>query len=204
MRNNGGSADTPIENRIDFSNICVFGHSFGGAAAFSACFSDKRIKAGINMDGTLYGVDNGIKNKAFMLMTSSSYAVSVKAGIRYYNQLTKAEQEDLASKGVSPEQYDSLVKTTEQSRKGFKDVTDNGGYFISLQDTEHYNFSDLPFISPLSRLAGLTGKIDASRGAEIVEAYTLSFFNKYLKEESSTLLNGFSEDYPEVIFENIN
>lgn len=110
----------------------------------------------------------------------------------------------MASKGVSPEQYDSLVKTTEQSRKGFKDVTDNGGYFISLQDMEHYNFSDLPFISPLSSLAGLTGKIDASRGTEIVEAYTLSFFNKYLKGESSTLLNGFSEDYPEVIFENIN
>lgn len=41
--------------RIDTSRIGMFGHSYGGAAAAQMLLKDARIKAAIDMDGTLYG-----------------------------------------------------------------------------------------------------------------------------------------------------
>lgn len=47
----------------------------------------------------------------------------------------------------------------------------------------------------------LVDKIDPARGGKIINAYTLGFFGKYLRGEDSPLLNGNSDDYPEVTFE---
>ncbi len=48
---------------------------------------------------------------------------------------------------------------------------------------------------------GLTGLIGGQRGFDIVNAYSLAFFDRYLKSETSPLLNGPSKQYPEVLFE---
>ncbi|GBF77396.1 putative carboxylic ester hydrolase [Paenibacillus sp. 598K] len=41
--------------RLDLSRIGMFGHSYGGAASAQMLLKDPRIKAAMNMDGTLYG-----------------------------------------------------------------------------------------------------------------------------------------------------
>ncbi len=46
---------TFLRNHIINSNIGVFGHSHGGAAAGQVLLEDKRVKAAINMDGTQWG-----------------------------------------------------------------------------------------------------------------------------------------------------
>ena len=40
---------------MDTSRIGMFGHSYGGATAAQVLVEDSRVKAAINMDGTLYG-----------------------------------------------------------------------------------------------------------------------------------------------------
>lgn len=54
---------------IDTENIGAFGHSFGGAAATEVCLLDKRFKAGIDIDGYLYGVEKN-PGKPFMFILS--------------------------------------------------------------------------------------------------------------------------------------
>ena len=46
--------------------------------------------------------------------------------------------------------------------------------------------------------------VDASRGTQIINAYVIAFFNHYLKGENQVLLQGTSDDYPEVSVESIN
>lgn len=46
-------ADVPLT--INTSNVISFGHSLGGATAAEAMLNDTRIKAGINLDGRLFG-----------------------------------------------------------------------------------------------------------------------------------------------------
>ena len=75
------------------------------------------------------------------------------------------------------------------------------GYLLTIAGTEHFDFSDLPMLSPLTPLLGLSGEIESERALAIINAYTLAFFDQVLKGEPSPLLDGPSPDYPEVSFE---
>lgn len=71
---------------------------------------------------------------------------------------------------------------------------------IYVEGTEHFNFTDLQFYSPLIKLTGITGDIDGKRGSWIVDQYVLDFFNKHLKGTGGNLVQGPSDMYPEVKF----
>ena len=55
--------------------------------------------------------------------------------------------------------------------------------------------------SPVGSLLGLSGSLDERRAHGIINAYSLAFFDQYLQHKPSTLLQGTSADYPEVLFE---
>lgn len=78
---NSGEIISIFQNKLDISNMGVFGHSFGGATAGQVCLEDNRFKAFINMDGTPFGdvVDNIIK-QPFMIMTGDADKNLIKAG----------------------------------------------------------------------------------------------------------------------------
>lgn len=82
----------------------------------------------------------------------------------------------------------------------YQDRADTG-YLLTIAGTEHFDFSDLPLLSPLTPLLGLSGEIRSERALAIINAYTLAFFDHILKEEPAPLLQGPSPDYPEVTFE---
>ena len=44
-----------LTGRLDTSRVGIFGHSFGGAVAAEVCLLDSRIKAGVNLDGLIFG-----------------------------------------------------------------------------------------------------------------------------------------------------
>jgi predicted dienelactone hydrolase len=44
-----------LPGAFDLSHVGMFGHSFGGATTAAAMYADPRIKAGVNLDGGLYG-----------------------------------------------------------------------------------------------------------------------------------------------------
>ncbi|MFH2040559.1 MAG: hypothetical protein ABIJ65_14095 [Chloroflexota bacterium] len=75
---------------------------------------------------------------------------------------------------------------------------ENTAYGIQVRGSTHFNFTDLALYSPVTRFTGSFGSIDANRMVRIINAYSLAFFNEYLKDEMSPLLDGPSVDYPEV------
>ena len=60
------------------------------------------------------------------------------------------------------------------------------------------NFQDSAIISPLLRWMGALGPIEGQRMMEILNAYTLAFFDRHLQGEDGLLLDGPSPDFPEV------
>ena len=44
-----------LAGKVDPDRIGIFGHSFGGAVAAQVCWLDRRFRAGINMDGSMFG-----------------------------------------------------------------------------------------------------------------------------------------------------
>jgi predicted dienelactone hydrolase len=57
--------------RLDLGHVGMFGHSLGGAAAASTMLVDRRIDAGADLDGLLFGAAraDGV-SRSFMLMTA--------------------------------------------------------------------------------------------------------------------------------------
>jgi dienelactone hydrolase len=76
----------------------------------------------------------------------------------------------------------------------FLDRSTADWYEVSIANTNHSHFSDLPlFSTPQPR-------DDVDRVHEIINAYTLAFFDRYLLGRDSELLAGPSAAHPEVTF----
>lgn len=190
--NSGGRA-VKFKEKIDLNNIGIMGHSFGGATAFNAFYNNKKIKAGIDMDGSLYEMGNKDKiAKPFMFMQSED-------SIRQKNK--EIMNDELKRGKLSRDKYNQIIERQEKENNIINDTIKHGGYSIYIEGTSHYNFTDLQLFSELLKLTGMTGKIKGKRGAYIVNQYVLDFFNKYLKETEGKLMNGPDSKYPEVKFQ---
>lgn len=67
-------------------------------------------------------------------------------------------------------------------------------YETKLVNSGHPNFMDIPFMIPVSALAG-TGDIDPYLGMEIVNKLVLSFFNTHLKNEAGKTPRDIADKY---------
>lgn len=195
---NSGVIASPFEGMLDMDNLGVMGHSFGGAAAFEAVYSNPRIKAGVDMDGTLL-VTRGRDdiNKPFLFIESEEFVRVNREQAKY--RTTPITDEELKSLRFTREQFETILANRELELKLIDRVAQQGGgKAISIEGTGHFNFTDLPLYSPLLSKTGMTGSIDGARGAELVNRYVLEFFNQSLRGIKSKLLEGPRKDDPEV------
>jgi predicted dienelactone hydrolase len=70
-------------------------------------------------------------------------------------------------------------------------------YTLTIEGTDHVNFGDLSFWSKLPAVTN-AGPMEGYRAINIINQYTLSFFDKYLKGKPSPLLDSVQKTYPEV------
>ena len=69
---------------------------------------------------------------------------------------------------------------------------------ITILGSAHYDFTDLPGLTPLSPYLGLKGPINGERVQEIINTYSLAFFDHYLNGGSNQLLQDPAAAFPEV------
>lgn len=161
----------PLEGVMDLERVGVLGHSTGGGATVQFCGTDLRCDSGLPMD-------------AFMTPVSD---MVLEEGAR--QPFLFLFSEDWSSAG-----NDALFDQFYQN-------LDTPVGILTILGTSHYDFSDLPALSPLAPYLGLKGPLPGSRVLEIINDYSLAFFNQTLKDISSSLLDGPNPEYPEVRFE---
>ncbi len=93
-----------------------------------------------------------------------------------------------------------IALTLSTMRMVYKELPGDG-YYIEIPTMFHVNFTDLPNWSPVTSQLGLTGPINGQRAHDIINAYSLAFFDKHLKGQPSTLLDRPAAQYPDVLFE---
>jgi len=160
-------------NKIDTEHVGIFGVSLGAMVAAQASLVDLRIKASLMMDAAMPDgvVKRGLRQPVMFLTRSASDM--------------RAERE--ASGGWT--EYD--IQQTLSSQRTVYDKARNGnGYFVDIKAMFHINFTDAPLYSPLMSALGLIGQIKREKGFEIVNAYTLAFFDHTLKTREQPLLVG--------------
>jgi dienelactone hydrolase len=188
----------PFGGRLDLKRVGAFGHSFGGSTAIQIAKDDARVRAAIDIDGTLFGdAATGGPNKPLLVFNSDhAKMMSLMMGPKPIGSMF-----DAALENATP------------------------GYQIAMAGTAHYFSSDIgmmPFIPksvreaakawpapPVSagggnfKLGGptnLLGAIDPARALSITQVYVEAFFDRYLKGKKSVLLNGPTPQYPEITF----
>lgn len=60
-------------NRLNLTNLGVFGHSYGGAASYYSASRDPRIKAVIDIDGTIFDFDDRYIDQPFAFILSKDH-----------------------------------------------------------------------------------------------------------------------------------
>lgn len=173
-----------LTQSCDFANIGIVGHSLGGMMSNHVCRLDARVKAGISLDGPLYGPKATEPfHKPFMFMIAPTF-----------NEMF-GDEEGLAFAGMTKEEFECSVDKFCQS---------NGApsYKIILKNAEHCTFSDVPIlVNVLKQITGDddihmdAGTIDGLKAIELIRAHICSFFDKYLKGQPAPLLDGQDKKY---------
>jgi hypothetical protein len=88
-----------------------------------------------------------------------------------------------------------LIALTESWDRSLLEHSTNDWYEITIAKTQHGNFSDFVLAGPPN-----AGELDPRRAHAIIVAYTLAFFDRYLRGKHTDLLKAASPSFPEVIF----
>jgi hypothetical protein len=166
---------------LNTAHTAMFGHSLGGASAFSILEADPRILGALDMDGGLFGpgLQHGT-SKPFMLMGS----------------------------GIHPR--DPAGDATQQTWAAVWPAVTGWKRDVRIADTLHYDFSDYPILfeslglRPSAKVATenlLVGSLGGKRTLTIVSSYVTAFLDFVIYGKCSALLDGPVSAFPEVIFE---
>lgn len=171
-----------LATSLDLDRIGMFGQSAGGFTAAETMYSDPRIKAGIDMDGTLEYTSepdgthlspvaqNGLE-RPFLLMGSSG-----PGGGNHHSE-------------------PSWASFWKNDRAWHADIT--------LDDSRHGSFTDAEAILPqlADRLPTGTvteelGTLAPTRAIPAERAYVTAFFDRWLRGHDNRLLDGRPAGYP--------
>ncbi|HCR71329.1 MAG TPA: hypothetical protein DIW23_07800 [Anaerolineae bacterium] len=156
---------------VDLNRVGVYGHSTGGGAAIQFCGIDSRCKAVLGMDPFMRPVSAEIIQGG---ISQPAFFMFSQA----WTDITDSKNNQLFN-------------------PFYKNATEGFGV-ITIAGTRHYDFSDLPLLSPIAPQLGLKGPLNGQRVTEIVNAYLIDFFEWTLRDIPSDLFDNNFSDFEEV------
>ena len=179
------SDDMLLKGHLNLAEVGMYGHSFGGATAAEVCREDSRFKACLNMDGTAFSMTNSGQIKQPLMWMASDYSQVTDSQLQQV-QLTRRE-------------FDAKMQQRNQERERFVQRLSQG-YVLVLKGSTHSTYiTDEALIGPMvPGLGDPLATIDGTRAVTVINAYVAAFFDTYLKQLHSNVLNGDSPRYPEV------
>lgn len=167
-------------NRLDLSNMGMFGYSFGGTTTIEICSKYPGVKAGVCYDGPKIG-DSWKKG-----LTQPFLFVERKNVLKTRKEVEHA--------GRDYGLYLEKQKVLKFRDKTFFDITKNTNYILTLSGTSHAHLMDHGLLEPQDEKL-----MDVRLCHKILNEYILAFFDKYLKNKKSDLLGIFPGKYKEAI-----
>lgn len=179
----------PVADRLSDACVGVFGFSFGGAVAAQVAWQDQRVRAVMNLDGWLFA-DAALHHFAQPFLLVSDDTPLPDAAELSATDAVRRNRAQL---------------TDRDARWQDAQLAHGGGYKLTVQGSRHDDFCDRPLLNPLRGIASQRAA-HARRAMTIVQAYSLSFFGKFLDGRPAALLDApeCAAPYPEARFEVFN
>ena len=163
--------DSLLLGRMDMQKIGVMGHSTGGGTAIEFCAQSTQCQAVLALDSWVEPVSDAAISSA---LPQPSMFLNTPEWLGNDNQSTG---------------------------KTFFDLQDQDSYQVTIEEMGHNNFTDVPLLTPISAQIGIGGPINGARGIQIVNDYSLAFFERYLRGSDNPLLETIADQYWEVSFQ---
>jgi hypothetical protein len=150
---------------------------------------DARFRAGINMDGTDFGVTAGAGISRPMMWLSS--------------QIHNIDDAALSKAGQTRAEFAEAWRTHDKRTNELLQKTADGSRAV-VRGTAHLTFaSDVALFSstwPWSSLVRAMdlGTIPGRRAVAVVDACIVGFFRRHLQRQLTPLLDGLSREFPEL------
>jgi len=167
---NQPGSDSPFSNHLDMGRVGVLGHSTGGGAAIEFCGRNPRCKAVLGLDAFLTPISQSVLDKGME-----------QPALFLYSELWPSERNDRLHK--------SLIENSDGPVDAY-----------TVLGTDHYDFTDLPMLSPLSPYLGFKGPLEGKRTLDIIRHYSLEFFDSVFKGLPTNAQVVKSVEFPEVVF----
>jgi hypothetical protein len=170
-----------LAGHLAMQHIGAFGVSLGAMVVGQACHDDQRLSACLMMDAAMPAdvVQSGLSQPSMWLTRNAA----------------TMRLERKRSGGWTDEEIHQTLSTMQAT---FAESKPGNDFYLDIPGMFHVNFTDTPYWSPITSQLGITGLINGQRGFNIVNAYSLAFFNKALQGQGSTLLSDSSREYPDV------
>jgi dienelactone hydrolase len=170
-----------LARRLDLTRVGMFGFSLGGATAAAAMLADPRLKAGADLDGSIYGpvIQAGLHRPFLLMLSPIPTQIKQRCGA--------------PCKHLSEFHF----------YRAFYAHLRGPRYAIELKDSGHESFEDAVWIKPQLEAIAPTvakqfqaGRIDAHTAVATVSSYLTAFFDRYLRGTPQPLLSDPSATYP--------
>jgi hypothetical protein len=177
---------------LDLAKVGMFGHSLGGATTAHAVAHDHRVIAGVNLDGSF------IPDLSPLPPTTPEQLD--EALVRFADRIGTRPFMIMADSGLGPDDFGDLTSVVWHHLRGWK-------RFVSLVGSTHGSYTDHEPLLPQLAAAGViktaaswVGTIPPGRAVAAERAYIRAFFDLWLRDHDSHLLEGPSAEYPEARF----
>jgi len=160
-----------IHNKLDLEQIGICGHSSGGSLSMRMCLENKRIKAGISLDGNIRGSEG--------LVPFTTPFLVILAQKSHVHQGQDGQQ--------------NLEKLIQLCHKPDMQMT-----IMTFKGIGHGTFCDLPLLLHetfltqfLSHIIDVDINASSSRARTAIKkakSYMINFFDHYLRNQSTPLL----------------
>lgn len=175
----GDPAAVGLRGAMDLDRVGYLGTSSGGCAVTRTLFLDPRFKAGVAQDGSPYEhdevVQSGLRQPFLYMQSEEPYG--------------EVSDKQLAAWGVTPAEWQDLRRERPRRVDRLFASLSGPGYVLRIGGTKHLSFGDALLIIAVP---GLVNEPPA-RAQAIVNAYTMAFFDRYLRGKSEALL---AEEHP--------
>ena len=183
-----GTLPEGLTAAMDLSAVGMFGHSAGGFTTAEVMLIDPRVRAGINLDGSM----------AYR-MSRAEYGASVTQGLDRPFMLMGA--------GVSGGPTRPHTHLEAPDWKAFWEASTGWKRDLYIPEGEHFTFTDYQAVAPqlsekifLPRflLAKVLGTVESAQAVAAQRAYIRAFFALHLRGEAQVLFEGPSPEHPDV------
>jgi predicted dienelactone hydrolase len=164
-----------LRSALDLRRIGMFGASKGGTATALVMIGDRRVRAGLSLDGPMQTQPpiTGELDRPFMMMTAEFTRAADPSAAAFWAQL-RGWRLNVELSGATETSYgDNEVLIPQLAR------------IVGMSDHD---------------VRAWIGTVDPARAVRVQQAYPLAFFDRHLRGQHERLLDGPSAAFPEVTF----